>query len=51
MAQLYQLNLVDFNEARTWLERAIALDPAYATPHALLATWHSLRVQQGDGCS
>jgi transcriptional regulator with AAA-type ATPase domain/TolB-like protein/Tfp pilus assembly protein PilF len=47
MAQLYQLNLVDFNEARTWLERAIALDPAYATPYALLATWHSLRVQQG----
>jgi transcriptional regulator with AAA-type ATPase domain/TolB-like protein/Tfp pilus assembly protein PilF len=47
MAQLYQLNHPDFAEARTWLERAIALDPAYAAPHALLAAWHALRVQQG----
>jgi adenylate cyclase len=47
MAQLYQLNAADFAEARTWLERAIALDPAYAAPYALLATWHVLRVQQG----
>jgi len=47
MAQLYQLNLGDFAEARTWLERAITLDPAYAAPHALLAAWHGLRVQQG----
>jgi adenylate cyclase len=47
MAQLYQLNLEDFGAARTWLEKAIALDPAYAAPYALLATWHSLRVQQG----
>jgi adenylate cyclase len=47
MAQLYQLNLGDFAEARTWLERAITLDPAYAAPYALLAAWHGLRVQQG----
>jgi transcriptional regulator with AAA-type ATPase domain/TolB-like protein/Tfp pilus assembly protein PilF len=47
MAKLYQLNPEDFAEARTWLERAITLDPAYAAPHALLAAWHALRVQQG----
>jgi transcriptional regulator with AAA-type ATPase domain/TolB-like protein len=47
MAQLYQLNHDDFAEARTWLERAIALDPAYAAPYALLAIWHAIRVGQG----
>ena len=47
LAQLYRLNLEDFAEARTWLEKAIVLDPAYAAPYALLATWHNLRVQQG----
>ena len=47
MAQLYQLDAKDFAEARTWLERAIALDPAYAAPYALMAAWHGLRVQQG----
>ncbi len=47
MAHLYQLNLQDFGEASTWLEKAIVLDPANAAPYALLANWHSLRVQQG----
>ena len=47
MAQRYHLNLDDFTEARTWLERAIALDPGYAAPYALLADWHSIRVNQG----
>ena len=47
LAQIYRLNPEDFAEARTWLEKAIELDPAYATPYALLATWHNLRVQQG----
>ena len=47
LAQLYQLNLRDFTEARTWLEKAISLDPAYAMPYALLAIWHSIRVGQG----
>ena len=47
MAQLYRLNPDDFAEARIWLEKAITLDPAYATPHALLATWHAVRVGQG----
>jgi tetratricopeptide (TPR) repeat protein len=47
LAQIYQLNREDFAGARTWLEKAIALDPAYATPYALLAIWHSIRVGQG----
>jgi adenylate cyclase len=47
LAQLYRLNVEDFAGARAWLERAIALDPAYAAPHALLAIWHSIRVGQG----
>jgi tetratricopeptide (TPR) repeat protein len=47
MALLYRLDVEGFAEARTWLERAIALDPAYATPYALLAAWYVLRVQQG----
>jgi transcriptional regulator with AAA-type ATPase domain/TolB-like protein len=47
MAQRYHLNLEDFTDARTWLERAIALDPGYAAPYALLADWHSIRVNQG----
>ena len=47
MAQRYQLDLEEFDEARTWLERAIALDPGYAAAYALLADWHSIRVNQG----
>jgi transcriptional regulator with AAA-type ATPase domain/TolB-like protein len=47
LAQIYQLNLAAFAETRTWLEKAIALDPAYAMPYALLAIWHSIRVGQG----
>jgi adenylate cyclase len=47
LAQLYRLSEADFTQARTWLERAIALDPGYAAPYALLADWHSIRVYQG----
>ena len=47
LAQIYQLNADAFAEARTWLERAMGLDPAYATPYALLAIWHTIRVGQG----
>jgi transcriptional regulator with AAA-type ATPase domain/TolB-like protein/Tfp pilus assembly protein PilF len=46
MALLYRFDAKDFAEARTWLEKAIDLDPAYATPYALLAAWYVLRVQQ-----
>jgi tetratricopeptide (TPR) repeat protein len=47
MAQRYHLDFDEFREARTWLERAITLDPGYAAPYALLADWHSIRVNQG----
>ena len=47
LAQRYHLNPEDFSEARTWLERAIILDPGYAAPYALLADWHSIRAGQG----
>ena len=47
LALIYQLNLDDFTEARRWLEKAIALDPAYAQAYALLAIWHTIRVGQG----
>jgi DNA-binding NtrC family response regulator/TolB-like protein/Tfp pilus assembly protein PilF len=47
LAQIYQLNRDDFTEARTWLEKAITLDPAYAMPYALLAIWHTIQVGQG----
>jgi transcriptional regulator with AAA-type ATPase domain/TolB-like protein len=47
LAQLYRLNEDDFAEARTWLEKAIALDPTYAAPYAWLADWHGIRVLQG----
>ena len=47
LAQIYQLNREDFAQARTWLEKAIALDPAYAMPYALLAIWHAIRAGQG----
>jgi len=47
LAQIYVLTPHDFEEAHTWLEKAIALDPAYAMPYAWLAIWHSIRVGQG----
>jgi len=47
LAQIYVLTPQDFEEAHTWLEKAIALDPGYAMPYALLAIWHSIRVGQG----
>jgi adenylate cyclase len=47
LAQLYHLNQKDFADARTWLEKAITLDPGYAAPYAWLAIWHSIRFGQG----
>jgi TolB-like protein/Flp pilus assembly protein TadD len=44
---LYRLRRDDFEQARTMFERAIVLEPAYATPYALTANWHSIRVGQG----
>jgi adenylate cyclase len=44
---LYRLRRDDFERAREMFQRAIDLDPAYATPYALTANWYSIRVGQG----
>ena len=44
---LYRLRRRDFDGARQMFEKAMALDPSYATPYALTATWHSIRIGQG----
>jgi TolB-like protein/Tfp pilus assembly protein PilF len=44
---MYQLRRDEFERAREMFERAIDLDPAYASPYALCANWHSIRVGQG----
>jgi adenylate cyclase len=36
-----------FPEALRMFERAMALDPKYATAHALAANWYSMRIHQG----
>jgi transcriptional regulator with AAA-type ATPase domain/TolB-like protein/Tfp pilus assembly protein PilF len=47
LALIYRLNREDFGTARTWLEKAMALDPGYAMPYALLAIWHTISSGQG----
>jgi tetratricopeptide (TPR) repeat protein len=44
---LYQLEEAAFIAAGRGLERAVALDPAYAAAHAWLAYWHIFLVGQG----
>jgi adenylate cyclase len=44
---LYRLRRQEFERAREMFERSTALDPGYATPYALTALWHSIRVGQG----
>jgi adenylate cyclase len=44
---LYRLKRTEFDRAGEMFEKSIALDPAYATPYALTALWHSIRVGQG----
>ncbi len=44
---LYRLKRDRFDLAREMFERATALDPDYATPYALTALWHAIRVGQG----
>jgi len=44
---LYRLHPAEFERAHEMFERAIALDPRYATPYALSALWYSIRVEQG----
>ena len=47
LAGIYQLGTAEFDTAGQMLQRAIALDPAYAQAHAHLAWWHSLRSAEG----
>lgn len=44
---LYRLEREQFDQAADFLHRAIAADRTYATPHALLAQWHGIRIGQG----
>ncbi len=44
---LYRLKRSEFDQAREMFEKSIALDPGYATPYALTALWHSIRIGQG----
>jgi TolB-like protein/tetratricopeptide (TPR) repeat protein len=44
---LYRLKRSEFDSAREMFEKSTALDPGYATPYALTALWHSIRVGQG----
>ncbi len=46
---LYELEPRSFTRCVALLQRAIALDPTYAMPYALLSEWHSLRMGQGWG--
>lgn len=44
---MYHFESEQFDEARKMFERAVALDPKYATAHALAANWYSMRIHQG----
>ena len=44
---LYRLHRSEFDSARQMFDKSIALDPTYAAPYALAATWHSIRLGQG----
>ncbi len=44
---MYHFEGKQFDEAIKMFERAMALDPKYATAHALAANWYSMRIHQG----
>ena len=44
---LYRLTPQEFEQAREMLCKSIGLDDSYAAPQALMALWHSIRVNQG----
>jgi len=44
---LYRLDREEFERAHEMFDRSIALEPRYATPYALNALWHSIRIEQG----
>ena len=43
----YRFEGEQFDEALRMFQRAMALDPKYATAHALAANWYSMRIDQG----
>jgi len=45
--QIFRLERSSFERVGPLLERAIALDPHYATAHAMMADWLNLRIGQG----
>jgi adenylate cyclase len=44
---VYRLTPQEFDQAHEMFRKSIELDESYATPHALTALWHSIRVHQG----
>lgn len=44
---LHRMNRRSFALAKRQLEKALVLDPSYATAHAWLARYHSIRIGQG----
>lgn len=46
-SKLYELSRASFEQAAPLLQRAIDLDPGYASANTLYADWHSLRIGQG----
>ena len=44
---MYRLRRDEFERAREMFQRAIDLEPTYATPYALSAQWYSIRIGQG----
>jgi adenylate cyclase len=48
---LYRFEDDKFKQALPMFERAMALDPNYATAHALAASWYSVRIGQGQSPS
>jgi adenylate cyclase len=44
---IYQLTPQEFAQAHEMFKKSIELDESYATPHALTALWHSIRMNQG----
>ena len=44
---MYRFDNDQFAQALPMFERAMALDPTYATAHALAANWYNVRIDQG----
>jgi adenylate cyclase len=44
---LYRLTPQEFDQAHEMFQKSIELDESYAVPYALIALWHSIRMNQG----